>query len=132
MFTASIGPYLYSIVGLDPSGWSIPSYLRSRRTHSDHATTPATAAAGTAEEMQQGAVVTMHVTPDKHAVRVLGQASGTVKTMCGQLAAAWHAEVNHHFNMTASIPVRHTQNHSFSQPVESGNKWSVAFVLPYS
>ena len=28
MFTASIGPYLFSIVGLDPSTWSIPAYLK--------------------------------------------------------------------------------------------------------
>ena len=31
MFTASIGPYLFSIVGLDPSTWSIPAYLKMLR-----------------------------------------------------------------------------------------------------
>jgi len=73
MFTASIGPYLYSIVGLDPSTWSIPIYLRNqhrRSAHGDHA-----AEETAAQQAEQAGVVTMHVTPDAHAVHLLGQAS---------------------------------------------------------
>lgn len=73
MFTASIGPYLYEIAGLDPSTWSVPSFLRRRDQ-------------GKGAEDDE---ITMHVTPDPYAVRVLGQASGTVATMCGQLAVEW-------------------------------------------
>jgi len=73
MFTASIGPYLYNIAGLDPSTWSVPSFLR-RRAQGEEAD---------ADE------ITMHITPDPHAVRVLGQASATVATMCGPLAVEW-------------------------------------------
>ena len=91
----SIGPYLYSIVGLDPSTWSIPSYLRKR--HSDPATVGA-------QHAEQASVVTMHVTPDPHAVRALGQASGKVMTMCGDLEVAWQHEPGQHFAMSAQIP----------------------------
>jgi hypothetical protein len=93
MFTASIGPYLYSITGLDPSTWSIPSYLRRRN-----------AVATAAQSVEERAAVTMHVTPDPHAVRVLGQASGVVKTMCGAVAVEWHTNRGQHFAMNASIP----------------------------
>lgn len=46
----------------------------------------------------------MHVTPDPHAVRVLGQASGQVETMCGQVAVEWRAVPGERFEMTAVVP----------------------------
>ena len=46
----------------------------------------------------------MHVTPDPHAVRVLGQASGTVATMCGPVSVEWRAVPGEHFEMSARIP----------------------------
>lgn len=88
MFTASIGPYLYSIAGLDPSTWTIPGYLRRHML-------------GKVVDENE---VTMHVVPDAHAVRALGQVSGTVKTMCGQLAVEWRVVPGEHFEMTATIP----------------------------
>ena len=48
--------------------------------------------------------ITMHVTPDPHAVRVLGQAAATVATMCGQVAVQWHTVPGKHFAMTATVP----------------------------
>jgi len=105
MFTASIGPYLYSIAGLDPTTWSIPSFLRKRRLRQQQRQR---------RQQQHGegdaaAVVTMHVTPDPNAVRVLGQATGTVNTMCGQVSVEWHMHKtvpgqDQHFEMIANIP----------------------------
>lgn len=89
MFTASIGPYLYSIAGLDPTKWSIPEFLRRRRT---------ALLTATADE------ITVHVTPDPHAVRVLGQAAGTVNTMCGPLSVEWQSIDQQYFSMAARIP----------------------------
>ena len=96
MFTASIGPYLYSIAGLDPSTWTVPSYLASQASASRQGD-------GGAAHQE----VTMHVTPDPHAVRVLGQASGTVATMCGMVAVEWRAVPGPgtpHFAMAATVP----------------------------
>ena len=70
MFTASIGPYLFSIVGLDPSTWSIPAYLKMLRN-------------GNANTKIK--TVTMHIMPDYNAVLKLGAASGWVATMCGKV-----------------------------------------------
>ena len=91
MFTASIGPYLYSIAGLDPASWSIPGFLRQR-------------ARAKGNRRRDEGMITMHITPDPHAVRVLGQATGTVKTMCGQVSIEWHAPQGLHFKMHATIP----------------------------
>ena len=74
MFTASIGPYMYSIAGFDPSTWTVPSYLRRRALQG--------------QLLGETKEVTMHVAPDPHTVRVLGRASGTVKTTCGQVSVA--------------------------------------------
>ena len=90
MFTASIGPYMYSIAGFDPSTWTVPSYLRRRALQG--------------QAVEESEAVTMHVAPDPHAVRVLARASGTVKTMCGQVSVEWRAVPGEHFEMTATIP----------------------------
>ena len=42
----------------------------------------------------------MHVTPDMHAVHVLGQASGKVKTLCGDVVVEWQHVPGQHFAMT--------------------------------
>ena len=69
MFTASIGPYLFSIVGLDPSTWSIPAYLKMLRN-------------GNANTKIK--TVTMHIMPDYNAVLKLGAASGWLETCAGK------------------------------------------------
>jgi hypothetical protein len=91
MFTASIGPYLYAIAGLDPSTWSVPGYNRRRSLHGP-------------DPEDVGEEITMHVTPDPHAVRVLGQASATVATLCGQMTVEWRAVRGTRFEMAATVP----------------------------
>ena len=88
MFTASIGPYLYSIVGIDPSTWSIPSHWRRLRGN------------GTINLNKH---VTMHVTPDVHAVQILKAAHGRIETRCGPVKVAWKMEEKI-FHMNATIP----------------------------
>jgi hypothetical protein len=46
----------------------------------------------------------MHVTPDAHAVHLLGQASGKIKTMCGEVVVTWQHAPGQHFAMSARIP----------------------------
>jgi hypothetical protein len=116
MFTASIGPYLYSIAGLDPSTWTVPGLLR-RRVLQGGAAPGAGGAAVPAGEQAEAAAgeeasaghdeVTMHVTPDPHAVRVLGRASAAVATMCGQVSVAWRVVPggsDGRFEMSAVVP----------------------------
>ena len=47
---------------------------------------------------------TMHVTPDSHAVQLLGQASGKVQTMCGDVEVDWQHAPGKYFAMNAQIP----------------------------
>ena len=103
MRSQSIGPYLYSIVGLDPSTWSIPSYLRNGNPHNARNNDGAQETAS-AQQAGQVGVVTMHVTPDSHAVHLLGKASGKIKTMCGDVVVAWQHAPGQHFAMSAQIP----------------------------
>jgi hypothetical protein len=51
-----------------------------------------------------GEEITMHVTPDPHAVRVLGQASATVATLCGQMTVEWRSVRGTRFEMAATVP----------------------------
>ena len=128
MFTASIGPYLYSIAGLDPSTWTIPGFLRRRDEAAagregrgvgvdgeigvrvGTATAAATASATTAATTAAAATeeITMHVVPDPHAVRVLGRASARVRTMCGDVVVEWHVVSDGGggkvFAMNATVP----------------------------
>ncbi len=92
MFTASIGPYLYSITGLDPTTWSVSAHLAS-----------AAAAGAGAADTHAEEEITVHLTPDPHAVRVLGQASGRVMTQCGEVSVAWRARGDS-FAMNATMP----------------------------
>ena len=89
MFTSSIGPYLYSIAGLDPSTWSVASFLRRRNRIS---------------VSMDSTETTIHITPDRHAVRVLGRASARLGTMCGEVSVDWVAVRGSHFAMNATVP----------------------------
>ena len=91
MFTASIGPYLYSIVGLNPSTWKIPLYLKYLNEND------------VSKKNVVTNMVTMHLTPDVHAVSVLKSASGYVDTLCGEVQIAWKSDVER-FDMNVSIP----------------------------
>ena len=91
MFTASIGPYLYTIAGVDPSTWTVGSFLRRRNN------------AALASHLVDRSQITMHITPDPHAVRVLGRASAWVGTTCGEVSVSWAAR-DTRFEMNATVP----------------------------
>ena len=48
--------------------------------------------------------ITMHLTPDPSAIRVLGRASGHVSTLCGNVAVSWSTNGGAVFALNATVP----------------------------
>jgi hypothetical protein len=103
MFTASIGPYLYTIAGLDPSTWTVAEYQAQAARQEEEEVR---------EEEEEEEGVTMHLSPQPHAVQVLRHASARVRTQCGEVAVDWRLEEEKNDEASSSFTMRATVPHN--------------------
>ena len=108
MFTASIGPYLYCIVGLNPLEWKIGEYLNRGDEE---------VVVVEEDEKEKEEDVTIHIKPDVHAVRILQQASGRVNTQCGEVAVSWSARSSSSSSSSSSTMHSSRSNNYFEMNV---------------